>query len=646
MSEIGRVLAMFLGIGLVIFVHEFGHFLAARLCKVRVDVFSLGFGPRLLSWRRGATLYQLALLPLGGYVRMAGEDQEPGRAPAPDELQGKSVGQRFFIYAGGVLMNVVFALVAFPIVLAVGVPMIEPIVGSVDPGGPAWRAGVQPGSRVLSVNGHAVIGFDNIGPEVALGPSAGTALELVPPGAREAQTLEVPPVYSKVQGFYVLGLGPATDPEGSVEIGGGSPAWKAGMRTGDRLRSVAGAPPELPVDEQLAFAAREAGPVDVSYVGADGAMHQAHLETANSSAKSPPMLGIQPFANRVAELRESAAVRALGLRTDDRILSANGVALRGSYDLLIGLRAGTAETRLVIERDGARSELAGPALSGEQALALSRDVLLRQDNSSARILVLPQSAAAEAGVLDGDRITSIEGHPVARFEDILPLVKQSGSPHALSVVLRRAQTEGAGEAELSLSVVPRPIPQHGEDYGIKFRLSSYIYQAPSPGVALRTGIQASWRLMADSWLTLKRIMTGQVSGENIGGIITIGVVSYSWAGQGMAEAVLLPVHAEREPGLPQRAAHPGARRRAPLLPADREAQGFAGLRARALLQPDRRPGAARVAGGVCHLQRHPTLDLPLAGWLPGGACCVSRWRRQRRRMSSAERSSARTAGPA
>ena len=74
---------MAFGIGLVIFVHEAGHFIAARLCGVRVEVFSLGFGPRLFGWRRGSTYYQIALLPLGGYCKMAGEEpQEEGQAPA------------------------------------------------------------------------------------------------------------------------------------------------------------------------------------------------------------------------------------------------------------------------------------------------------------------------------------------------------------------------------------------------------------------------------------------------------------------------------------------------------------------------------------------------------------------------------------
>jgi regulator of sigma E protease len=103
LSNVGNIVLVVLGIGGVIFVHECGHFFMARWCGVRVDVFSLGFGPRLLGFRRGATSYQLALLPIGGFVKMAGEEGTEGRGPAPDELPAKSVGQRFLIYSGGVM---------------------------------------------------------------------------------------------------------------------------------------------------------------------------------------------------------------------------------------------------------------------------------------------------------------------------------------------------------------------------------------------------------------------------------------------------------------------------------------------------------------------------------------------------------------
>ena len=102
------IIALIIVLGVLIFVHEAGHFLMARLCGVRVEIFSLGFGPRIFGFRRGPTLYQIALIPLGGFVKMAGEETGDSSIPAPDELRAKSVGQRFLIYSGGVLMNVVF----------------------------------------------------------------------------------------------------------------------------------------------------------------------------------------------------------------------------------------------------------------------------------------------------------------------------------------------------------------------------------------------------------------------------------------------------------------------------------------------------------------------------------------------------------
>ena len=100
-----------LGIGLLLFFHEGGHYLAARAAGVRVDVFSLGFGPRLFGFKKGDTDYRISLIPLGGYVRMAGEEN----SSSPDGLLGKSVGWRFLIFAGGILANFLIALIIIPI---------------------------------------------------------------------------------------------------------------------------------------------------------------------------------------------------------------------------------------------------------------------------------------------------------------------------------------------------------------------------------------------------------------------------------------------------------------------------------------------------------------------------------------------------
>src|SRR5208282_4086188 len=105
--------AMALVIGVMVLVHEWGHFVVARLFSVRVETFSVGFGPRLTGWRRGPTDYRISALPLGGYVKMAGDTPEEDRAGAPDEFLSKPRWQRALILLAGPSMNVVSAVVIF-----------------------------------------------------------------------------------------------------------------------------------------------------------------------------------------------------------------------------------------------------------------------------------------------------------------------------------------------------------------------------------------------------------------------------------------------------------------------------------------------------------------------------------------------------
>lgn len=137
-------LAMFIiGLGLVVFVHELGHFIVAKLVDIRVDRFALGFGPKILGFRRGETEYCLCLLPLGGYIAMAGqEDFKPDTDASldPRSFKNKSVGARLAVVSAGVVMNVIFGAILFVIVSLIGLKSAAPVVGDVVPGYPASQA--------------------------------------------------------------------------------------------------------------------------------------------------------------------------------------------------------------------------------------------------------------------------------------------------------------------------------------------------------------------------------------------------------------------------------------------------------------------------------------------------------------------------
>ncbi|MDO8956069.1 MAG: RIP metalloprotease RseP [Deltaproteobacteria bacterium] len=161
---ITTIIATIIVLGVLIFVHELGHFLMAKKSKVGVITFSLGFGPKLLGKKIGETQYQISLVPLGGYVKMVGE--EPGEK-VPPELAAKSfstqpVSKRLGIVFAGPFFNFLFAIVAFAIVFMVGMPALLPEVGEVKPDYPAFKAGILKGDRILEANGSPLKRWEDL----------------------------------------------------------------------------------------------------------------------------------------------------------------------------------------------------------------------------------------------------------------------------------------------------------------------------------------------------------------------------------------------------------------------------------------------------------------------------------------------------
>src|SRR5713101_9874083 len=146
-------------LGILILVHEWGHFVVAKLCGVRVNVFSFGYGPRLLGLKRGDTDYRLSALPFGGYVRMAGDNPSEDRSGSPDEFLSRPLWQRFLIAIAGPSMNFILAIVVMAILFLVGVAeptfMSQPMnVAGVLDGSPAAEAGIKAGDRIIEINGQ------------------------------------------------------------------------------------------------------------------------------------------------------------------------------------------------------------------------------------------------------------------------------------------------------------------------------------------------------------------------------------------------------------------------------------------------------------------------------------------------------------
>jgi regulator of sigma E protease len=236
------ILAFLFVLGVLVFVHELGHFLVARWYGVRVHTFSLGFGPKILKITRGGTEYCISIVPLGGYVKLAGETVEDQRSGAPDEFLSKSKWVRFQVYLAGPIMNLLLAFVVLAISMMGGAEVAlydsaPPIVGTVASGSPAEQVGIHVGDRVLTVNGRAVETWDAL--SMAVVPKANMQLTIAVERAGERLEFKVTP--DAVGRFEIgdLGLLPVIRPQVS-SVYPGRPAERAGFKKGDVLIALNG----------------------------------------------------------------------------------------------------------------------------------------------------------------------------------------------------------------------------------------------------------------------------------------------------------------------------------------------------------------------------------------------------------------------
>ena len=227
-------------LGVLVFVHEMGHFLMARRIGIRVLTFSLGFGPKLLTVRRGDTDYCISAIPLGGYVKMAGENPDDVQSGADDEFLSKTKWERFQVLIMGPAMNILLAFVVMAVVLYQGadVPAYEeqpPIVGYVMEASPAEQSGIRVGDLILSIGGRPVQTWEEL--FVTVMPRAERELEVVlRRGLQEVTTQVTPEAQTQFQ-VGDLGVVPIMQPQ-ILNVMTGDPADLAGIRPRDVITAV------------------------------------------------------------------------------------------------------------------------------------------------------------------------------------------------------------------------------------------------------------------------------------------------------------------------------------------------------------------------------------------------------------------------
>jgi len=236
------ILAFLFVLGVLIFVHELGHFVMARRIGVRVITFSLGFGPKILSFRRGDTEYCVSAIPLGGYVKMAGETPEDARTGASDEFLSKTKWQRFQVLVMGPVMNLALAVVVMTLVLLQGakIPAFEEstvIVGGFASDSVAPAAGVLVGDRIVAVDEREVPTWKQFYLAVATRANRQVRLTI----ERDGKQIERQVVPAAIDRFETgaIGVMPVTHPQ-IAEVRKGQPGDEGGLRAGDVVMAAAG----------------------------------------------------------------------------------------------------------------------------------------------------------------------------------------------------------------------------------------------------------------------------------------------------------------------------------------------------------------------------------------------------------------------
>ncbi len=232
-------------LGFMILIHEFGHYAAAKFLGVRVEVFSIGFGKRLLGFRRGDTDYRIAAIPLGGYVKMSGENPMDERSGDPAEFMSHPRWHRFIIAIAGPAMNIVLA-----IGLLTGVYMVHyeypavadqpAVIGWVMEDTPAAKAGIQPGDRIVRIDGIQNPTWKQVIPKEALSPNQSIDVTIERGSQSFEKTIVPEPYGSDQMGF--AGWVPKQPKFAITDLERGMPAEKAGMKVGDEILAVDGQP--------------------------------------------------------------------------------------------------------------------------------------------------------------------------------------------------------------------------------------------------------------------------------------------------------------------------------------------------------------------------------------------------------------------
>lgn len=594
LAPIWNALCVALGLGLVIFFHELGHFAVAKWCGVHVERFSIGFGPILWSRQKGETEYALSAIPFGGYVKMLGQDDmDPGQmsdeniAQNPRSYSAKKVWQRMAIISAGVIMNIITACLFFTAAYGLGVLDAPAIVGGIEVGSTSWKQGIQMGDEITHVNGESIATFTDLSMEVALttGPLnlRGRRVD-----GREFEVSVEPDGNGRIR---QIGVGPTRsvrvpipEKEGDPITRPGLPASKADppFLPGDTIVSMNGRPTPAFATVKQILAEQADQPVDfeLQRMQEDGTPGEKVVTTVQ------PMnfrsFGVYMEIGSVASLQSGSPAALAGMEEGDIITMVDGKQVGMELDPLqlpqyFANRADQ-EVEVVVRRRNEGSGDSDVTLSitpGDRAGWLQSPKTLSEPFPVAAIgaayfvttriaRVKPGSEAAavveDKTIAPGSRIVKVE------------LVKTESGPDAFTddnhiIDLEPKDDDGekvpanwAFAFWLSQVAPHRDIVLHIENGDQTFartlkklELEEGMFlpirgfdteqllteqKGETFGQACTMGFNRTWKNVLQIYLTLRALFTGTISAKELHGPLGIAQVGYKVAKKGSSELML------------------------------------------------------------------------------------------------------------
>ena len=585
-SKAGSVLLVAIGIGLVIFFHELGHFAVAKWCDVFVERFSIGFGPILWSRKYGETEYALSAIPFGGYVKMLGQDDlDPSQltseelAKDPRSYMAKPVGQRMAIISAGVTMNVITGVMFYAIAFGYGIEQLPARVGSVLPGFPAWQARLQPGDRLTRIAGRPTRTFDDINRAIAL--SSGP-IDVAGVHADE-KPFEVDLVPNMADGHRMIGVTPAlslnvlkTKDANEKAADLGSPAAEAnpGFEQGDRVVGIDGHTVSDFSELQKTLIDNRAKPV-VFQVAREGSERPVDIRVAPQRFRE---MGMTMDIGKVTGIVKDSPADKNGIKEGDKIIRLNTRVVGKDIDPLrlpdeLAALAGQ-EVTLEVQREMPQGDpkkvdirlvpankpgwVEAPRMADTPMSAPAIGVAY---NVIPTVLsVQPGSPADKAGVKTGDRIkmaellvsaeTTKDRFGKDKIEIDFTADKGSAKSATWPYVVYLTQLAPDCTVRLTFTNKERdpadliPVVDAKSDWfmpgtrGLRLLQETITLKSDGIADAAVMGLTHTKNSIIDLYLTLRNLFNRNLSPENVLGPLGIISVAYGVAQQGVAQMCL------------------------------------------------------------------------------------------------------------